>query len=161
MAKIFNPTTANTQLSNNKETLIYEGYIIDSNGYIVFPQMGKIKVSNLTLNQFVIKYMITSLKINLTNPFIDVKLLNARFTIIGEVNRPGRYDFINNNLNLLEAIGIAGDLTINGKRNDVSVIRNNGFENKIYKINLTNSDFLKSDVFQINSGDIIIVTKYK
>ena len=158
LAKIFNPTTANTQLSNNKETLIYEGYIIDSDGYIVFPQMGKIKVSNLTLNQVRDKIYdyITENKI-LTNPFIDVKLLNARFTIIGEVNKPGRYDFINNNLNLLEAIGIAGDLTINGKRNDVSVIRNNGSENKIYKINLTNSDFLKSDVFQINSGDIIIV----
>ena len=82
--------------------------------------------------------------------------MNARFTIIEKLTSC-RYDFINNNLNLLEAIGIAGDLTINGKRNDVSVIRNNGSENKIYKINLTNSDFLKSDVFQINSGDIIIV----
>lgn len=158
LAKIFNPTTIDKQVSTTKETLIYEGYIIDRSGYIVFPQMGKIKVSNLTINQVreIIYDYITKNKI-LTNPFIDVKLLNARFTIIGEVNRPGRYDFINNNLNLLEAIGIAGDLTINGKRNDISVIRNNGSENKIYKINLTNSDFLKSDVFQINSGDIIIV----
>ena len=83
--------------------------------WIYFPQMQD-KGSNLTLNQVRDKYdYITENKI-LTNPFIDVKLLNARFTIIGEVNRPGRYDFINNNLNLLEAIGIAGDLTINGKK---------------------------------------------
>ena len=57
----------------------------------------------------------------LTNPNIDIKLLNANVTLLGEVNKPGTYSYNKNNMNFFEAIGMAGDLTINGKRDDISI----------------------------------------
>ena len=93
----------------------------------------------------------------LINPTVDVKLLNSYFTILGEVNNPGRYEYVKNNINILEAIGIAGDLTINGKRVDIKVLRDDGNKKSISSIDLTKSSFLENDNFQIFSGDIIIV----
>ena len=93
----------------------------------------------------------------LSNPVVDVKLLNAHFTVLGEVSRPGKYDFLENNLNILEAIGIAGDLNINGNRKKIKVIRDTRGKKDIYFIDLTSDNILSNKNFQIFSGDIIIV----
>ena len=72
--------------------------------------------------------------------------------------RPGNYDFLDDNLNLLEAIGMAGDLTINGQRKDIRIIRSNNNKNNFYSVDLTNSEFLKDiNLYQVIPGDIIIV----
>lgn len=92
----------------------------------------------------------------LIDPVVDVKIINSHFTILGDVKNPGRYEFLKNNLNVLEAIGMAGDLTINGERK-IKVIREFEKTKKIIKIDLTKTDFLKNESFQIYSGDIIIV----
>ena len=93
----------------------------------------------------------------LVNPFIDVKLLNSYFTVLGEVNMPGRYDFLKNNMNILEAIGVAGDLTINGKRKDIKLIRKDFLnETSVYSIDLTSLESVTKN-YQIFSGDIIVV----
>ena len=86
-----------------------------------------------------------------------MKLINAHFTILGEVNSPGRYEFLKNNINILEAIGVAGDLTINAERKDVRLIRNSQGKRQVYNIDLTNKKFILENTFQIFSGDIIVV----
>ena len=91
------------------------------------------------------------------NPKIDIKLVNSYFTILGEVKNPGRYDFLQNNLNIIEAVGLAGDLTINGKRNDIRLIRDYHGEKKVFTVDFTNTEFISSDNFQVFSGDIIII----
>ena len=88
----------------------------------------------------------------LVNPNVDIKLINAHFTILGEVNKPGRYEFIKNNLNILEAIGTAGDLTINGVRNNIKLIRDNNGKKLITYIDLTKSDFLAENSYQVFQG---------
>ena len=94
----------------------------------------------------------------LTNPIVDIKLLNGHFTILGEVNSPGRYDFLTNNMDILQAIGIAGDTTINAVRTDVKLLRYTDNDKQlITSIDLTNPDFLNNDGFQIFSGDVVIV----
>ncbi|MFL2610540.1 MAG: polysaccharide biosynthesis/export family protein, partial [Flavobacteriaceae bacterium] len=90
------------------------------------------------------------------DPYVDVKLLNAHFTILGEVNKPGKYEYFKNNMNILEAIGMAGDLTINGMRKDIKLIRDYNGEIKVSSIDLTKKSFI-SDNFQIFSRDIIII----
>ena len=83
-----------------------------------------IKVRGLTINEFRNKlYDKIIEKGILTNPNIDIKLLNANVTLLGEVNKPGTYSYNKNNMNFFEAIGMAGDLTINGKRDDIKLIR--------------------------------------
>ena len=73
------------------------------------------------------------------------------------VNTPGRYDYFENNINILEAIGRAGDLTITGKRNNIKLIREIDNKTTIHKLDLTNPELINSKFFQIQSGDIIIV----
>ena len=93
----------------------------------------------------------------LSEPVIDLKIINSHFTILGEVNNPGKYEFLKNNLHILEAIGMAGDLTINGVRNDIKVITNSGgLDFKTYSVDLTSKNAINNN-FQIFSGDIIIV----
>lgn len=145
-------------MSTNKESVLYDGFLIDSKGYIHFPIVGPIMAAGLSVEdlRFKLRELILGKEL-LINPFVDVKHINAHFTVLGEVNNPGKHEFLKNDLNFIEAIGIAGDLTINGLRNNITLIRNNDGINNSYQIDMTKIDFLSSEYFQIFSGDIIIV----
>lgn len=144
--------------SQNRESLIFDGYFVDNNGFIEYPQVGKIKADEMTIGNL---SKIISEKLNeneiLTNSIVEIKVLNLNFTIIGEVNKPGKYYFDQPRFNIIQAIGKAGDLTINGERKKIKLIRHTDGEFKLYNIDLTSYDLLSSDSFQIVSGDIIIV----
>ena len=151
-------TSNSSNRSSGRETYLYEGYKIDSDGFIDYPEIGRIKVKGLTISQLEDKmYNLIINKGILANPVVDIKLVNGYFTILGEVNSPGRYYFMKNDLNILEAIGMASDLTINGLRKDVKIIRKNKNDRIIKYVDLTKSDFLSDFSYQIYPGDIIIV----
>ena len=86
-----------------------------------------------------------------------MKVVNWNVTVLGEVNRPGKYFFDSPNFNLIQAIGLAGDLTINGERSDVRLFRINNSNSKIFNVDLTSKEFISSELFFIKSGDVIIV----
>ena len=158
LSLIYNPRGINSNFSTNKENLLYYGYQVDFNGNIKFPKIGEVSVLGLTiegLRNLLIKKIKESG--DLTDPVIDVKLINAHFTILGEVNKPGRYDFLANNINLLDALGIAGDLTINGDRKEILLLRDIDNKKEFFTIDLTNTDFMSKKGFQIFSRDVIIV----
>ena len=158
LSMMINPDAQNYNLQNSKDALLYNGYQVDSNGTISIPSIGKLFVEGLNLTE--IRELVSKTIVNkgiLSNPVVDVKLLNAHFTVLGEVSRPGKYDFLENNLNILEAIGIAGDLNINGNRKKIKVIRDTRGKKDIYFIDLTSDNILSNKNFQIFSGDIIIV----
>ena len=157
LSMVYNKNFNNTTVPN-RETTILNGYHVNSEGNINFPNVGNVFVTGLTTTE-VSRLIFDTLvsKGFLTNPLVDVKVLNSYFTILGEVKFPGRYNFIENNMDILTAIGIGGDLTINAKRNDLKIIRNKNNKRTVSTVNLTNSNFLKSDNFQIHPGDIIIV----
>ena len=118
----FNPKGLAVQ--SDRTSMLYNGYQVNSEGFINFPSIGKLKVEGLNISQIrnLLYNTITDRGI-LNNPSVDVKLINSYFTILGEVSVPGRYDYLKNNMNILEAIGMAGDLTITGKRSDIKLIR--------------------------------------
>ena len=156
LESMFNIT--NEAVFNTESAVLYNGYKVDSEGFITLPQINKLYVKGSTLIE--IRSMIESQLIQLDlliEPNIDIKLVNSYFTILGEVKLPGRYNFLENNLNIFEAIGMAGDLSINGLRKDVKLIREINGEQKILSIDLTSSTSFTSNVFQVFSGDIIIV----
>lgn len=135
-----------------------EGFLVNSKGYINLPLLEPFSVKELTLDEASIK--IQKLLENediIKNASVDVKILNAYFTILGEVKSPGRYSFLENNMDIFQALGIAGDLTINGKRNDIRIISKNSDEIEIRSINLTSTKLLETNSFQIFPGDVIIV----
>ena len=93
----------------------------------------------------------------LKNPVVVCRLLNAKFTVLGEVKSPGTYTFFENNLTLLQALGLAGDLTINGIRKKVTIIRTENGVQTYGTIDLTKSDWFKSPFYFVKPNDVIIV----
>lgn len=144
--------------SNTAESYQINGYLVNSDGFINIPLLNPLQVQNLTIDQTA-ELIKNSLKEQglLINSSVDVKIVNAYFTVIGEVNSPGRYSFLKNNMDILQALGIAGDLTINGKRNDIRILRYKNGNLKVNTVDITKSELLLSENFQIFPRDIIIV----
>ena len=154
----YNKATANTGSASNLELMQLEGYEVSENLDIQFPQLGTLSVKNQTTSQLA-STIIQRLESegHLINPVVNVRLLNAKFTVLGEVTRPGTYNFTEPKLTLLQAIGLVGDLTINGKRNNIRLIREINQKRSIYYIDLTSSNWMTSDSYYIYSNDVIIV----
>lgn len=145
--------TPSTTTTGNTE----KAYIVDSNGDIDFPVLGKINTINKSLEK--LKDELTERTSQyVKDPTVIVKLANFKVTVLGEVARPGQYTIPEANSNLLNAIGLAGDLTMYAKRDDLLLVRNeNGVLSKT-RINLMNSDFVNSPYFQLKQGDVIYVS---
>ena len=139
-----------------------DGYLVSKEGLVNFPVLGEIAVSNLTMNEAEVK--IRNLLVeggHLNDPTVRVRVVNAKVTVLGEVNNPGTYNFSEPNITLLQALGYAGDLTINGKRNDVIITRDIDGVRTITHLDLTNTDFMSSEYFYIKPNDTIIVNQNK
>ena len=132
-------------------------YVVDSQGNIEFPVIGKINTENKTTEELrdILKKEISKYVVN---PQVSVRNTNYKITVLGEVNRPGTYNIPEAQTTLLEVMGLAGDLTIYGNRNDVLVIRNvDGVITK-QRIDLTKADFINSPFFYLKQNDVIIVS---
>ena len=136
------------------------GYTVDSEGYIDFPVIGKVKVAGLTREQTAehIKALLVDSK-QIKDPSVTVEFMNLGFSVLGEVTRPGRYKIDRDRFTLFDALGLAGDLTINGQRENVTLIRHDGSKDQIFKVNLLDSKSVyASPAFYVQQGDVIYVT---
>lgn len=144
------------------QILQLDGYLVSKEVTISFPILGEINVSNKTpedLSKHIEKLLISDG--HLREPTVNVRLLNAKFTILGEVNKPGTYTFTEHNITLLQALGYAGDLTINGKRTDVLLTREIDGKRRITHIDLTSADFMNSEFYFLRPNDVIVVNQNK
>lgn len=132
-------------------------YMVDSQGNIEFPVIGKINTENKTTEELrdILKKEISKYVLN---PQISVKNTNYKITVLGEVNRPGTYNIPDARTTLLEVLGLAGDLTIYGNREDVLVLRNIDGTMTKERIDLTKADFINSPFFYLKQNDVIIVS---
>ncbi len=142
----------------NLQILQLDGYLVSLNNTIKFPVLGEISTANKTTKALEedIKGKLTSGG-HLSNPMVNVRLINAKVTVLGEVNKPGTYNFTEQNITILQALGYAGDLTINGKRDDILITREEDGERKITHIDLTSTSFMNSDYYFIKPNDVIVV----
>lgn len=152
------PDLQSSVYNESRESLIFKGFEVDDEGYINYPGIGEINILGITTKEVEAKIAsILSESEIMTDPVIDVKIINLHFTILGEVNMPGKYYYDKQNLNLFEAIGMAGDLTINGVRKDIKLLRFENDKVSSVSIDLTNKSVVNDNYFQISSGDIIII----
>ena len=154
----YNRITPSMGQSNSLELMQLEGYLVSLEQTISFPILGEISVANKTITQLETD-LINRLESggHLVDPSVNVRLLNAKVTILGEVKMPGTYTFTENNINLLQAFGLAGDLTIHGQREDVVLIREINGIRTIAHFDLTQSDWLESPYYLIKPNDVIMV----
>lgn len=131
-------------------------YSIDVNGNIDFPKIGKISLAGRTRAE-AIEYLKKEVSRYIVDPGISMEIRNFRITVLGEVKSPGTYPITNDRITLLEAIGLAGDLTINGVRNNVLVIREQNGKKEEYRVDLTTRDALNSPVYYLAQNDVIYV----
>ena len=131
-------------------------YAIDNNGFIDFPKLGKVKLAGKTRTE-AIDYMRQEVGKYIISPGISMELRNFRVTVLGEVKNPGTYPINNDRITLLEALGLAGDLTINGVRDNVLVIREQNGKKSEYRVNLTSRDALNSPVYYLAQNDVVYV----
>lgn len=134
-------------------------YTVDKDGEIDFPVVGKVKVSGLSREEVATLIKSELLKRNLVkDPVVTVEYANLGFNVMGEVGKPGRYTFDRDNMTILDAISIAGDLTIQGRRENVLVMRETPEGHAIYRINLQNGkELLQSPAFYIQQNDVVYV----
>ncbi len=144
--------------SQNLSFLQLEGYLVSNKMQINFPVLGNINVSELSESQLERKLSkLLEEGGHLTNPSVRVRRVNLKFTVLGEVNSPGTFSYFDKKLNLFQALGYAGDLTIDGKRKDIRLIREENGVRNVYKLKLTNIDILKNPAYYIKNNDVIIV----
>lgn len=132
------------------------GYLIDSDGNIDFPVIGKIKLGGLTRSA-AIDYLKEQLKPYLSTPTILIRILNYKITVLGEVRNPGTFTIPNERITLPEALGIAGDLQITGLRKNVLVIRDVEGRKTETRVDLTSKDLFSSTVYYLQQNDVVYV----
>lgn len=136
------------------------GYTVDSKGAIDFPIIGEVIVGGLTREQAsnLIKERLVDSK-QIKDPVVTVEFMNLGFSVLGEVTRPGRYAIDRDKFTILDALSRAGDLTIDGLRENVTLLRSEAGTDQAYQINLLNAESLySSPAFYVQQGDIIYVT---
>jgi polysaccharide export outer membrane protein len=135
-------------------------YLVDQDGMIDFPVIGKIKIVGLSPDELR-TLLRQELSDYLKDPIINIQIRNFTVTVIGEVSRPGNYPVTGEQLTILEALGLAGDMTRRGKRENVLVIRD--FEGtKVYqRVDLTSKNLMTSPAFYITQNDVIYVEPNK
>jgi len=131
-------------------------YLVDKEGEIDFPVIGKVKIEGLSPSE-TRQLLREKLKDYLKDPIINIRIRNFTVTVLGAVNRPGTYPINGEQINIMEALGYAGDISIKGKRDNVMVIRD--FDGtKVYnRINLNSKEALKSPVYYLTQNDVVYV----
>lgn len=149
-------STIQTTSNSNSLSPYSPTYTVDESGNISLPMVGNVKVGGLTRGQAIetIKEKVSKY---IVNPGVNVNFVNFRISVLGEVSRPGSFIIPTERITLLDALGMAGDMTIKGKRENITVIReSNGFKER-YSVDLTSESALNSPVYYLAQNDVVYV----
>ncbi len=139
------------------QTPSFQPYLVDINGEIDFPVLGRIKIGGLKKSE-AIALIQDKLKAYLKDPNVTIQFMNYKVTVLGEVLRPGSYTIGNERISMMEALGLAGDMTVYGRRDNVLLIRENaGGTKEFVRIDLTKPDLLSSPYYYLQQNDVIYV----
>lgn len=153
---------SNNLFSSNKpisgSTSKRNGYQVKVNkdGNVYLPLIGDFKIVGMTIDEAEAG-ITAALRKNVKNPEVDIQIVNFKITVIGEVNKPSTFVMDDTNVNLLEALGMAGDMTVYGKRENVLIIRNEDGQKTMARLNLNNQESMNSPYFYLKQNDIVYV----
>jgi len=159
-AEIFNKSSMSATQSStsaNRSSSV-SGYLIDQDGFITFPVFGKIMAAGKT-KKALTEEITNELKTRklLIEPIVDIRYLNFKISVLGEVKNPSVLTVPSEKISILEALGLAGDITIYGKKDDVVLIREENGARRLKRLNLTSDEIFTSPYYYLKSNDIIYV----
>jgi polysaccharide export outer membrane protein len=150
------PATANVMQVDPGALELFKGYIVDRGGFIDFPLLGPLKVEGMKLRELK-DFISEKLKVYLKDPVVTARFLNFKITVLGEVNAPGLIRLTNSRVTVLDALGMAGDLTDYANRYEVVVIRETNKQRTFDKLNLQRADIFDSPFFYLKQNDVLYV----
>lgn len=133
-----------------------QSYIVDKEGNILFPILGKVHLEGKTKSE-AIQLLTDRISASLRDPIVSIRFLNFNVTVIGEVNRPGQYTITNERVSILDALALAGDLTPYGKRENVLLTRENNGKLEFARLNLNNANLFLSPYFYLQQNDVLYI----
>ncbi|MGZ3756183.1 MAG: polysaccharide biosynthesis/export family protein [Mucilaginibacter sp.] len=143
----------------SSENVVY-GNLVDSNGEISLPMIGHVKVSNLT-TATITDMLESKLSEYLTKPSINIRILNFKIAVLGDVSKPGSYDIVNEKITIPQALALAGDLNITGIRDNILLIREINGERQIITLSLSSKKIFDSPYYYLKNNDVIYVQPNK
>ena len=136
------------------------GYLVDKEGTISIPLLGAMKVAGLTTYQ-ARKVILAKAEEFYKSPTVQIRFENFKITVLGEVQRPSTYAIPNERITVLDALGLAGDLTIYGRRENIMLIRDSSGAKQFIRLNLNSTDLVKSPYFYLRQNDVLYVEPNK
>ena len=134
-----------------------QNHLVDSEGYIDFPVLGRIKLGGKTRKE-AISYLKNKLDPDyIKNPTVNIRIANYSITVLGDVQKPGTYTISNERITILEAIGLAGDIRITGKRETIKVFREVDGQKKEYMVDVRSNKIFTSPVYYLQQNDLVYV----
>nr|WP_244289987.1 polysaccharide biosynthesis/export family protein [Flavobacterium resistens] len=149
-------TTTNNRLDIARGQETVQLYLIDQSGNIEFPVIGKLHVGGLTRTE-VLKLLQDKISTYIKNPIINLRIMNFKISLQGEVNLPGTYPIASERVTLVEALSMAKDLTIYGRRDNILVIRETNGVKSYNRVDITKSDFINSPFYYLAQNDVVYV----
>lgn len=142
-----------SNISSNSQQ---QTYLVDSDGNIHFPILGKLQVAGKTRAELT-DFLVDRIAQDVKNPIVNIRIVNYKVTVLGEVNRPGSYTIEGERVTLPEALGLAGDMTIYGKRKNIVILREVEGKNEHKIVDLTSIESLHSDYYYLKQNDVVYV----
>jgi len=151
--------------TNNRQDIIrgqetVQLYLVDQSGNIEFPVLGKLKIGGLTRTE-ALKLLQDRIGVYIKSPIVNLRIMNFKVSLQGEVNLPGTYSIASERITLIEALSMAKDLTIYGKRDNILVIREINGVKSYNRVDITKSDFINSPFYYLTQNDVVYVEPNK
>lgn len=158
----FNPvsTMTPTNMTQQVDLALRPTYTVDDNGDIILPMLGKIHIAGLTRLEAIEKIR-SELTIYINDPGVNMNFNNFRISVLGEVARPGAFIMPTERVTVLDALGMAGDMTIRGVRNNVMLIREIDGQKTMHRLDMTKQETLNSPYYYLVQNDVIYVEPNK
>lgn len=146
--------------SSDNRSAYEKGYIVNEKGEVKLPLIGSVLLTGKTMSEAT-QILEAKFKEFMEDPIVTVKKLNFKITVLGEVNRPGTYQILNEHATLPEVLGMAGDLSVYGDRQKVRIIREENQQTKDFFIDMTDASSLSAEIYYLHPDDIIYVQPLK
>ncbi|MEN2400548.1 polysaccharide biosynthesis/export family protein [Flavobacterium sp. MC2016-06] len=152
--------SGNSKLDVTRGQETVQLYLVDQSGSIEFPIIGKLKVGGLTRTE-ILQLLQNKLSNYIKNPIINLRIMNFKVSLQGEVNLPGTYPINSERVTLIEALSMGKDLTIYGRRDNILVIRETNGVKSYNRVDITKSDFINSPFYYLAQNDVVYVEPNK